>query len=155
LTLGRFGFYCKLGQAVGMYGPTAAVTHIRTSSGQLKIILWTNLDEANIVRGIDRTAYPISDVVAANPYVTASQDDQGNLKISWWHVTAGGGPDGGIINNIGDASAGKISKVSIALLASVKNPPAGQKIDRVATAIRDSGGNLKIIIWHLISSSIS
>jgi hypothetical protein len=39
-----------------MYGPTAAVTHIRTSSGQLKIILWTNLDEANIVRGIDRTS---------------------------------------------------------------------------------------------------
>jgi hypothetical protein len=95
--------------AVGTYGPTAAVTHVGTGSNQLKLILWTYLDQTNIVRGVDLTAYPISDIVAASPYVTAARDDNSNIRVSLWLVTVGSAPGGGIINHLGEGFAGTIT----------------------------------------------
>lgn len=138
--------------AIGEYGATCAVTHLRDGSGRLKLILWY-VDADKIVRGADHTAYAINEVVAAGPYITAARNDNNDLIVTWWQVTAGDGPKSGIINHLSDALAGTVSKIAVAHLKPVQHPPPGEHIERVATGVRDGGGNLKIIIWHVVSSS--
>ncbi len=84
-----------------------------------------SLVSASIIGGLDRV-------------VTAVRDGGGNLKLISWRV-----PQSGAITRLGDSDqlAGAISLVDI-------GPALGPLgTSGVATAVRDGGGNLKLIYW--------
>jgi hypothetical protein len=140
------------------YGPTAAVTFVRTKSGQLKLIQWYVQDGVagvTIVRGVDRTAYAVSEVAALNPYVSVARDEGGHLTLSLWQVTAGTSAGTGIINPEGGCQGGEATKIAITRLNDAPSPqPMVLRLARWATASRDGQGNLSILVWQRAVSLI-
>jgi len=140
--------------AVGTYGPTAAVTFVRTSSGKLKLILWYVEERrwargVKIVRGVDHTAYAVDEVAALSPYVSVARDEVGQLRLSLWQVTAGASQGSGIINPQGGCQGEDATKIAATRLSDAPSPqPTLLRLVRWTTASRDGQGNLSILVWQ-------
>jgi Astacin (Peptidase family M12A) len=139
--------------AVATYGPTAAMTFVSTSSGQLKLILWYVQDPGGglvkIVRGVDRTAFAVNEVAALSPYVSVARDEDGQLTSSLWQVTAGAGAGSGIINLQAGCQGVDATKIAVTRLNDAPSPqPTSLALVRWATASRDGQGNLNILVWR-------
>lgn len=76
--------------------------------------------------------------IAANLLVTAVRDSGGDLKMISWDVASRER-----VTRLSDALAGSVSAISTAPLYQ----SYGSRRQRMATAVRDSRDNLKIIIW--------
>jgi hypothetical protein len=134
--------------AVTTYGPTTFHTFVRDGAGNLKVIGWSISQYGAITRLGDNSAGAITEV-AATGSVSACRGGDGNLKLIWWD-TVNDQPQ-----YIGSASAGDISQVAVTGGLSFINIGVSFKAARVVTAVRDGGGNLKLISWHLVYSTIS
>ena len=134
--------------AVTTYGPTAWHTFVRDGAGNLKVIGWSISQFGAITRQGDNSAGAITEV-AATGSASACRGGDGNLKLIWWYTAYDQH------QNIGSASAGGISQVAVTGGLSVIDIGVSVKAARVVTAVRDSGGNLKLISWHLVYSTIS
>jgi hypothetical protein len=140
--------------AVARYGPTAAVTFVRTSSGQLKIILWSVEQRrwvrgVKIVRGVDHTAYAVDEIAALSPYLSVARDEVGQLRLSLWQVTAGASQGIGIINSQGGCQGEDATKIAVTRLNDGQSPqPNLFRLVRWATASRNGQGNLSILVWQ-------
>ncbi len=93
-----------------------------------------------IIKRSEASAGAVTEVAIAHlnggRHVTAVRDAQGNLKLIRWDIH----PDTKQLERKGEASAGAISKLALV------DQSVGVK-ERVATAVRDSDGNLKVILW--------
>lgn len=131
--------------APNLIGVTRYVTAVRDSGGDLKLIAWT-VDDGAITRRGEVSAGAVSLVRVASrqdssAVATAVRDSAGNLKVIQWVL----GSD--LSSNIfrrGDASAGAVSLIA---LDALPTNALGSLEHRFVTAVRDSGGNLKVIIW--------
>lgn len=124
-----------------------AVTAVRDSNGNLKVIVWdvvvTNDDEVSIVRLDDDLAEAVSALSIAPARVfdgvfVAVRDSANELKVIPWTIS----DDGKILGRGKVGSAGEIgTAVAVAPLA-----------QGVAAAMKDSGGNLRVITWSAAAS---
>jgi hypothetical protein len=124
------------------------VTAGQDSRGNLKVIIWEVDADGNVTRSGDASAGQISLVsatgMATRRFATAVQDGDSNLKVIVWDVDS----DGNVIRR-GAGSAGAIGLVS----ATAVKPRSAADImtDRLVTAVQDSVGNLKVIVWDVDS----
>lgn len=126
-------------------GATRYVTAVRESGGDLKLIAWT-VDDGEITRRGDASAGAVSMVKVAgrqdgSVVATAVRDSAGNLKVIQWVL---GGDLSSNIFRRGDASAGAVSLIA---LDALPTNALGSLEHRFVTAVRDSGGDLKVVIW--------
>jgi hypothetical protein len=79
--------------------------------------------------------------------VTAVRDSVKNLKVIAWTIPFGSG----VIERVGDASAGEISQVAVVYVGSagISNWPP-----RHITAVRDGSGELKLIAWAASTAGV-
>lgn len=120
------------------------VTAVRTQEATLKLIAW-NVDPAGrITRTGDSgdqaghaTYIDIAGHVSGTRLVTSCTDSEGALKLISWDVS----DDGTVITRLGDSGsqAGAAEGTSIVAVSP----------DRLVTAVRTDGGNLKLIGWRL------
>ena len=122
------------------------VTAMRDGGGNLRLITWDIGVDGSISRRGTATAGAISEIsiayVRGSRIVTAMRDGGGALRLIAWDI--GTGPVDGSISRRGTATAGAISKISI---THVGIPGVGNS--RVVTAMRDGGGNLRLITWDI------
>ncbi|MFL6259924.1 MAG: hypothetical protein ACJ76Y_09455 [Thermoanaerobaculia bacterium] len=130
-------------------------TAVRDGDGNLKVIVWRVPFNGQIERRTSGQAGAVSRISAAsNPtgdrLVTAVRDGSGNLKVIVWAVT----PQGSISRLPGDGLAGAVSITLGALPLDhvISATFVGSSGTLLATAVRDGGGNLKIITWRIASS---
>jgi len=133
------------------------VTAVRDGGGDLKLVAWhITADGKKFVRLGEASAGAVSEVSVAptgcfdynychEDMVTAVRDGSGNLKLIAWSVSK----DGLQIERKGDGSAGAISKVETAYVTRVSDPGLTNPRAVVVTAVRDGGGNLKLINWYI------
>lgn len=120
----------------------------RTSSRRLKLISWDIDNAGAIIRAGDSgnqagVASRIKIVALSNTlFVTACRTSAGALKLISWRLNN----DGSItrLNDSGSA-AGNVSEIS---LIEIPRSSAGS---RVVTSVRDSDGDLKLIVWNVSS----
>ena len=130
------------------------VTAVRDGDGNLKVIVWRVPFNGQIERRASGQAGAVSRIsVASSPtgdrVVTAVRDGSGNLKVIAWAVTSQGA-----INRLGDGSAGAVN-VTLGVLSLdqvISATFVGSSGTLLATAVRDGGGNLKIITWRVSSN---
>ena len=120
------------------------VTAVRTGSGILRLISWNdNSDLSNITRLKDSggdageaTQIAISRF-STSRYVTAVRTGSGRLKLIAWDVDTLSGE----VTRTGDSENQPAGHVSEVALVTPSN--------RLVTAVRDGGGNLKVITWDM------
>lgn len=121
------------------------VSASRTTDGKLKLISWEINTDGDIVRRGDsgNQAGNASIIkvmqIHAGVYVTAVRTTSGNLKLITWRLN-----DNGSLTRLQDSgnAAGAVSEIALSGLSY-----QGQR--HVVTAVRDSGGNLKLIVWQV------
>jgi hypothetical protein len=122
------------------------VTAVKDSRGNLKVIMWDVDSSGNVARKGSASAGTVGLISVADMglgrFATAVQDSSGNLKVIVWDVD-----NDGNVSRKGDASAGTISLVSIVTVEPRYTSDALGS--RLATAVRDSRGDLKVIIWNV------
>jgi hypothetical protein len=123
------------------------VTGVRDSNGNLKVIYWHVTDNGEVERMGHKSAGGVSSIavikeegsfsLADAEFITAVRDNSLNLKLIAWKVSVNGD-----VERLGDHTAGKIGRVSMAYIG------AG----RMAVAVKDASGNLKVItfMWRWI-----
>lgn len=123
------------------------VTAVRANQGNLKLISWSVASNGQITRLADASAGAVSLISSARLHaegggklVTAVRDGGGNLKVIAWEVDSSG-----VIQRRGSAQAGAVSKISATAIAN-------QFGNRFVTAVRESGGNLKVIAWTVTAN---
>jgi hypothetical protein len=123
------------------------ITAVRDGGGNLKVIAWRIAANGQITRlpqapGAVNQAGAVSRIAAVanrtgDRVLTAVRDGSGNLRVIPWLVSASGS-----VNRLaGEGSGGAVDDISAAFVG-----PSGTLF---ATAVRDGGGNLKIITWRL------
>lgn len=131
------------------------VTAVRTSDDLLKLIAWEVTKDGAINRkgsagkpdkitGRVAVESNATDVVAANSttlIVTAVRLQNGTVRLSSWHLK-----DNGDIESLHDQDAGTGSEVA---LVSIGPDYAFPNVTQVFAALRDGGGNLKLIQYSL------
>jgi hypothetical protein len=131
-------------------------TAVRTSGGNLKVIIWETHDGLFRRVGDSGQQGPPVRLVEALSFIndqiiTTVRDSGGNLKLITWQVSA----DGKTVNMLGDSGN---AADAVDLLASEYFPyddhelfvgPSGTGIGRVFTAVRTGAKNLKIIGWQV------
>jgi hypothetical protein len=131
---------------------TRAVTAVRDGAGNLKLISWDIAQDGTITR-LDDSANEAGQATniaidggggdfSPSRYVTAVRTGSGNLRLIAWDVD----PSTGDVARTGD-SANQAGAVSEVALAQGAGAPRGS--NRLVTAVRDGGGNLKIITWNM------
>jgi hypothetical protein len=119
---------------------------VRTPSDYLRMVGFQVTPFGDFIRIGDYTAGKIGALALAvtsgadRKAVTAVREQNGNLKVIAWDIAFPGGTP--TVVRLGSQSAGAVSAVAIA--------PAGN-FHGVITAVRDSGGNLKMVPWKLSS----
>jgi hypothetical protein len=131
------------GVSPGSEGGGRVVTAVRDGSGDLLLISWDVAQDGTITR-LDDSADAAGQATqiaisrfSASRYVTAVRTGSGNLRLIAWDVDTSSGE----VTRTGD-SANKAGAVSETAL--VTPPP-----NRLVTAVRDGGGNLKVITWNM------
>jgi hypothetical protein len=110
-------------------GAGYAFTGLRNASGKIEVIYW-NLDASgNIIRQMSASSESVK-TVAISANVTVAEDSSGNLTTGTWDNID-------TFEQDATASHGKATLVSIAPISS------GQ----VATASRNSAGDLEVDVW--------
>jgi hypothetical protein len=126
------------GLAVAGDGYGSGVTAVRTSTGELKTIFWTNQINNHIVRGQSASNGTPTGIAAGFVYggffATAGRDSNGNLDVDLWLEG----------QHTNDADAGSIQSGRVAM-ATLFTGVEG----RVFTAVSDSAGDLKLIAWRV------
>ncbi len=122
------------------------VTAVKTSSGNLKLIVWDVTTNGSIQRRGDIEAGQISDVkIIGLPVtipsagfdsrvLTAVRTENGNLKLITWGIMANGS-----MARLAEATAGAITDVALTQIPD----------QRVVTAVRTDEGTLKLIAWDI------
>ncbi len=117
-----------------------AVTAVVDSANNLKLISWDLVGVDQINRQGEIEAGAIKDVAIAAPasnYVlVAVRQSDDVLKMIAYQVT----PTGAFVR-VADVAAGKISELAMATI--------GTGDRKAVTAVRDGGGDLKLIIWDV------
>jgi hypothetical protein len=117
-----------------------AVTAVIDSDDKLKLISWDLVGLDKIIRRNDVSAGVIKDVriVEAAPYhvLVAVRGQYDELKLIAYHV----GPTG-FFSRVAEYTAGGISALAMVTTSSPDK--------KTVTAVRDEGGNLKLIVWDL------
>ncbi|EKV01691.1 hypothetical protein Lepto7375DRAFT_3869 [Leptolyngbya sp. PCC 7375] len=129
-----------------------AVTALRDSDGNLRMRHWSVTEENLLPLAETGNAYlagPARDIAitrlnGCNFNVTALRTVDSKLKLIAW-ISGNNGMVRG-----GDAEAGDVSEVAIARVKhpSSSTPAAG----RVVTAIKNSRGNLQLIVWDVFTN---
>jgi hypothetical protein len=126
------------GLAVGGDGFGSGVTAVRTSSGALKTIFWTNQTNNHIVRGQSASNGSGTGIAAGFLYngffATAGRDVNNNLDVDVWLEG----------QHTNDANAGAIQPGPVAMSTLFTGVEG-----RVFTAVADGAGNLKLIAWRV------
>lgn len=119
------------------------VTAVRTSSGNLKLVVWDVASNGSIQRRGEISAGSASDInIVSLPAAAPSSDDSrvltavrtadGNLKLITWGIAANGD-----IRRIASADAGAVTQIALTKITAT----------RVVTAVRTEEGTLKLISW--------
>ncbi|WP_334139908.1 hypothetical protein [Methanothrix soehngenii] len=147
VSLTKGGNYYSAGKEVpGQFLVTAA----QDSQRNLNVISWQVDENGRVVKKGQASAGKIGLVSATgldDLVATATQDSNGNLKVIVWGID-----EYGVISRKGDSgSAGeKISQIS--------EGQRGRKTDtgsrRLYTAVQDSNGNLKVIVWEIDKNGV-
>ncbi len=125
------------------------VVACRTASGNLKLISWDIDGTGTITRTGDSgdqagKSTGIKIVAISNTlFVTACRAADGRLLLISWRLNSNDSLD-----RLGDSAeaAGKIGEVSLLKL------PLTNTSERIATSVRTSGGELKVIVWRVSSA---
>ena len=128
------------------------VTAGRTRDGDLKLISWDVRSDGSITRvGDSGTKAGIASAIkivaiSGTLFVTACRAGNGRLLLISWRLNPNGS-----FTRLADSGKGgdPISEVSL-----LKLQTAAGTVHRVTTSICDSGGNLKVILWHLSSTGV-
>jgi hypothetical protein len=127
------------------------VTALRNGSTNLMLISWDVTANGTITRRGDSgnqagTATNIKIVAISNTlFVVACRTGDGNLRLISWQLNANGS-----LTRLADSAnaAGGIGEVSL-----IKLPLAGNS-ERVLTAVRTTGGDLKLIVWRVSAAGV-
>lgn len=114
-----------------------AVTAVVDADGNLKLISWDLAGVDTITRRGDIEAGAVKDAaiaLASDHVLVAVRQSDDVLKLIAYRVLPSGG-----FTRVADVSAGKISALAMT--------EAGNR--RALTAVRDAGGNLKVIVWDI------
>jgi hypothetical protein len=121
---------------------TAAV---RTNAGKLKVFYWDIDSEGNIEETAQTTAEDVSQVTMRRfkktTVASAVRTKEGNLRIIVWKLDA----NKKVIMRQAEGDAGEVGLVSMGLINT--NHPT------LATAVQDSNGNLKVVLWQIARSN--
>ena len=127
------------------------VTAVRAGNGKLLLVGWQvdpstgavtrlgdSADSEGAISLVTMTQSPLGD----GRVLIAVRDGSGNLVVKNWEVMSNGA-----LKRVGDTAlqgqpAGAISLVAI----------SGAGGGKIVTAVRDSGGNLKLVVWEVLSS---
>lgn len=113
------------------------ITAVRTLEGTLKLIRWNSAldrlgDSGEQGGSASRTAVV---AVANDRYMTAARGSEGLLNVSFWRVN----PNQQVIQKLAAINPSDQESIGEVALARVAN--------HTITAIEDSGGRLKLIVW--------
>jgi hypothetical protein len=140
--------------------PFKVVTAVRTAKSNLKLITWKIAhDGLQIERTGEASAGKIGEVAMAwgcgiglptekKLLATAVRDSAKNLKVIAWTIPF----FTGVIERVGDASAGEISQVAVEFIGS---GGASNEPHRHITAVRDGSGELKLIAWKASTTGVT
>lgn len=132
------------------------VTAVTDSNAKLKLIAWgaphqlqTLTRDGDASAGaVSRMAITLTDSqFPVYRAVTAVRDSNGNLKLIAWDIDRSSGS--AVITRRGSATAGAVSEISIATVRGEIDLPQHDLPQRVATVVRDTAGNLKVIAWDI------
>lgn len=130
----------KGGDVLFLSGNRAVTGTVSADTGKLKLIAWDLVGVDKIVRKGEIEAGAVKEValaeVASDHVLAAVRQADDVLKMIAFRV----GPTGNL-QRVADMSAGKISRLDMASFGGAKK--------RAATAVRDEGGNLKLIVWDI------
>ena len=125
----------------GAAGEHRVVTSVRDDDGNLLLILWDVSSAGEFSRRGDSVGQPTggarmiqSAMLRSDRLITSVQDDDGNLKLISWHVSAD------TLVRLFDSGdqAGEIGENALM---------GWPDRDRVVSAVQDGDGNLKLIGW--------
>jgi len=127
------------------------VTACRTASGDLKLISWNVASSGAISRRGDSgsqagAATAIKIVAVSNTLlVTACRTGSGILRLISWRLNTNGS-----LTRLGDSgnAAGGVSEVALLRL------PRVGSTERLVTSVRDSDGDLKLIVWRVSTGGV-
>jgi hypothetical protein len=121
---------------------------VRDSEGNLRVITWSVSSNGNIgARRDTGTAGTISEVSllgaphAGSNLTTVVRDGSGKLLLVGWAMNG----NGTNLRRVGSSEAGEASKIAADSVS--RSYPGNDPRDMILTALRDSGGNLKLIGW--------
>lgn len=121
-----------------------AITAVIDSNDELKLISWDLIGLDQIIRKHDISAGVIKDVqiveAATNYVLVAVRGQYDELKLIAYFVTFNGS-----FVKVAEYTAGDISALAMVEISSPDR--------KIVTAIRDEGGNLKLIVWDLVFNS--
>jgi hypothetical protein len=127
---------------------TRAITAMRTTGGQLKLIVWHVTFDGQLVREGDSGPAGSANKISAAAFglttsmVTAHRQSSGHrLRLTLWRVTTNG-----TISKVTDSGtqAGAVRETAVTVLPS----------SRVVTAVRTWSGNLKLIVWDIVDDKL-
>jgi hypothetical protein len=137
-------------QNVSMPSSGDVITAVRGSFDEIKLIRWDiEVDnciggyfpcDTDVIREQDGSggiAYRVKIAKArniANRYVTAHEKENGNLKVTGWHV-----------QNTGIANVGGITSSADPQSISIASAPYG----RIVVAMQDGRNRLRVILYHI------
>ena len=133
----------SMGVSPGSEDGARAVTAVRDGGGNLLLISWDIARDGTITRLDDSggTAKEASQIAisrfSTSRYVTAVRTGSGRLKLIAWDVDTLSGE----VTRTGDSENQPAGHVSEVALVTPSN--------RLVTAVRDGGGNLKVITWDM------
>jgi hypothetical protein len=141
----RAGQVSEISMAGSESGPsgTRAVTAVSDGGGKLLLISWDIAQDGTITR-LDDSAGDAGQATniaisgfSPSRYVTAVRTASGILRLIAWDVDLSSGE----VTRTGDSAnkAGAVSEVALV------TPPQ----NNLVTAVRDGGGNLKVITWDM------
>ncbi|MBP0016365.1 MAG: hypothetical protein J7647_02270 [Cyanobacteria bacterium SBLK] len=121
-----------------------AVTAVRDSDGNLRVISWRVRCGTPITRRDTEVAGAVSEIALTQArdgfVVTAVRDSDGNLRVISWEVE----PNGTITRRDTEV-AGAVSEIAVAQRLDPFSP-----LDTfIVTAVRDSDGDLRVISWSV------
>lgn len=132
------------------------LTFTRSVPGHLAIPAW-NVKGMNTIEFLildTQPAFIKKNIAAAritnNKIVSVVRDNDGNLKLDAWALS--GQPSSHMVN-LGTDGGGAVSQVDVTRLKDHPESSGTTQIRRLAVAVRDSAGKLKIVVWHLVTRS--
>ncbi|HSB08925.1 MAG TPA: peptidoglycan DD-metalloendopeptidase family protein [Blastocatellia bacterium] len=143
------GSISDVGMALVNSNRARVVTAVRTTNGKMKLTVWETDSDGNVKDIDDLEAGEISAVAVASPkdelddLATCVITKAGALKVNTWK-SADQDDDSKVgLTRYSNNDAGAINLTDIIWLKSDETPHL------IVTAVRTSGGNLKLIVWWL------